>query len=58
MKTNSCSFQFPDDFSVYDFHIDAQNNNLVKWIDTISEPIFDREKTYDEISVPTEDSLK
>ena len=47
MRTNNCSF-----------HINAETKDLIKWTDTIAEPVFDRDKTYDEISVPTEDSLK
>ena len=50
--------EFPEEKAIYDWQYDVSKSEWVSWYDTIEEYLVDISKSYSEIVVPTQDSIR
>lgn len=57
-KMTSLNMDFPEDRMVYDYKFNTESKEWVNWKDTVSEYQVDIKASYNEILVPTLDSIR
>lgn len=57
-KIVALGLEFPEEKMVYDYKFNTENKEWVNWKDTISEYKVDIKASYNEILVPTVDSIR
>jgi len=51
-------FEFPGEKLIYDYKFDVEKKDWINWVDTVSEYNVDIKASYNEILVPTVDSIR
>ncbi len=57
-QINDIGIEFPEDKLVYDYKFNPQTKEWQYWLDTINEYQVDIKQSYNEICVPTVDSIR